>query len=54
MSPIEREETAEKVQQSVDHAIEFVLAHEQEKREQDVITPSIDTPSDNSPIDFSH
>lgn len=32
MSPVEREETAKKVQQAVDHAVEFVLMHEKEKQ----------------------
>jgi hypothetical protein len=35
MSPAERTETANKVQQAVDHAIQFVVAHEQEKHETD-------------------
>lgn len=35
MSPTERTETANKVQQAVDHAIQFVVAHEQEKQEQE-------------------
>lgn len=40
MSPVEREEIAKKVQQAVDHAVEFVLAHEKEKLEQnDTDTP---------------
>ncbi len=34
MSPVEREETATKVQQAVDHAIDFVLEHEKQKSEE--------------------
>lgn len=45
MSPTEREETADKVQQAVDHAIEFVLAHEQEKSELNVTEPAIEAAS---------
>lgn len=49
MSPTEREETADKVQQAVDHAIEFVLAHEQEKSEQDTVNIQVEaTPSSNT------
>ncbi len=31
MSPVERQETNEKVQQAVNHALAFVIAHEKEK-----------------------
>lgn len=31
MSPVERQETSDKVQQAVDHAIEFVTQHQDEK-----------------------
>ena len=41
MSPIEREEIANKVQQAVDHAIDFVIMHEKEK-------------GDDTSIEYSH
>lgn len=62
MSPSEREETANKVQQAVDHAIEFVMAHEQEKLDKEDIEPNLNantdihsTNEDNEPnIDSPH
>jgi hypothetical protein len=36
MSPVEREEITNKVQQAVDHAIAFVLAHEKQKQDQEI------------------
>lgn len=53
MSPVEREETANKVQQAVDHAIKFVEAHEKEKQVQDNTEDTEDT-SDNSDTDQTH
>ncbi|ODS23433.1 hypothetical protein AB835_09065 [Candidatus Endobugula sertula] len=38
MSPIEREEIYQKVQQAVDHTLDFVVKHEQEKMENNTST----------------
>jgi hypothetical protein len=51
MSPIEREEIINKVQQAVNHAIEFVVAHEKQKQDQetDEVTTISSDDDENTP-----